>query len=1057
MALADILFVRFSDIFTTQSAGVVPVSPGGTGLFLRSDGTWQSVTGSLAINSTGITGGSSGNVLYDNAGVLGGFGTWDGTTLDIDGQTNSLKFASATTGNSPSINAYGGDTNVGLSINLQGSGQFLLNSGGGTVLAVDVGGGSANQVSIISAQSGAAPIIAATGSDTNVGLTLRAKGSSSITMQANGGTDIAIFNNPASAANFFNFSAAQTAGAPTVGVFGGDANISLNLGTKNTGVLLLNSVQFATTPPGGTTQFLRGDGTWAAPFTAAALTEVNDTNVTLSLGGTPSTALLQAASITAGWTGTLAVARGGTGGGTASGTLLDNITGFSSTGYLKRTGAGAYSFVSDPSDVTSVSNSDGTLTISPTTGAVVASLALSHANTWSGTQSFNSGKLAFNGSSSGSTTVNASATASGTLTLPAATDTLVARATTDTLTNKTISSSTNTIGTGTVLEGVTMTLGSDATGDIYYRNSSGVLTRLAIGGAGTFLAGGGSVPAYSTPSYPTGANPTATAADVAVNGVATTFMRSDAAPAVQKASASQFGIVEVDGTTITASGGVITAVGGGGGGVSSVTNSDGTLTISPTTGAVVASLNLGNANTWTAAQSFNSGKLVLNGSTSGSTTLNASATASGTLTLPAATDTLVGRATTDTLTNKTISSSTNTVGSGTVLGGVTMTLGSDATGDIYYRSSGGVLTRLAIGGSNTFLAGGGSIPAYSQPAFSNLSGNISVSQMNSGTGASSSTFWRGDGTWATPSGGGGGGPISGRLTLTSGTPVMTSTTSAQTTVYFTPYKGNTIPVWNGSTFTSTTFTEMSQATTDTTKSPAAVGATKVYDVFVWSDSGTLRATRGPAWSSNTSRGTGSGTTQLQLVDGIWVNEFAITNGPGAGAGTYVGTIASDASSEIDWILGAAASGGTAAVLNVWNYYNRVYVSTTVVDNGTSYNNSSSTIREARGSTGNQVTFVQGMQEDSWTAVYTANTKTAAGSGVGMAIGIGLNTTTAYSGASEVEYLNNSTTATNVALVSNLTGSSLGLNVISANESAPFAGTNQSNLLTNNNITFDLLM
>jgi hypothetical protein len=34
-----------------------------------------------------------------------------------------------------------------------------------------------------------------------------------------------------------------------------------------------------------------------------------------------------------------------------------------------------------------------------------------------------------------------------------------------------------------------------------------------------------------------------------------------------------------------------------------------------------------------------------------------------------------------------------------------------------------------------------------QPAFSNLLGNIGVSQMNSGTGASSSTFWRGDGTW----------------------------------------------------------------------------------------------------------------------------------------------------------------------------------------------------------------------------------------------------------------------------------------------------------------------
>jgi hypothetical protein len=40
--------------------------------------------------------------------------------------------------------------------------------------------------------------------------------------------------------------------------------------------------------------------------------------------------------------------------------------------------------------------------------------------------------------------------------------------------------------------------------------------------------------------------------------------------------------------------------GGGGGGVGSVTNADGSLTFSPTTGAVVGSLNLAHANTWTA-------------------------------------------------------------------------------------------------------------------------------------------------------------------------------------------------------------------------------------------------------------------------------------------------------------------------------------------------------------------------------------------------------------------------------------------------------------------------
>lgn len=44
-------------------------------------------------------------------------------------------------------------------------------------------------------------------------------------------------------------------------------------------------------------------------YTASALTRVNDTNVTLTLGGTPATALLQATSLTLGWTGTLADGR----------------------------------------------------------------------------------------------------------------------------------------------------------------------------------------------------------------------------------------------------------------------------------------------------------------------------------------------------------------------------------------------------------------------------------------------------------------------------------------------------------------------------------------------------------------------------------------------------------------------------------------------------------------------------------------------------------------------------------------------------------------------------
>jgi hypothetical protein len=74
-----------------------------------------------------------------------------------------------------------------------------------------------------------------------------------------------------------------------------------------------------------------GGGTIAASaiVSGAALTRVDDTNVTLTLGGAPTTALLTAASLTLGWTGTLAVSRGGTNlaSGTSGGVLAYTAAG----------------------------------------------------------------------------------------------------------------------------------------------------------------------------------------------------------------------------------------------------------------------------------------------------------------------------------------------------------------------------------------------------------------------------------------------------------------------------------------------------------------------------------------------------------------------------------------------------------------------------------------------------------------------------------------------------------------------------------------------------------
>lgn len=243
-----------------------------------------------------------------------------------------------------------------------------------------------------------------------------------------------------------------------------------------------------------------------------------------------------------------------------------------------------------------------------------------------------------------------------------------------------------------------------------------------------------------------------------------------------------------------------------------------------------------------------------------------------------------------------------------------------------------------------------------------------------------------------------------RLTLTSNTAIMTSSVAAATTVYCTPYGGGAIPIYDGTNFTTIIFAEVSQATTDTTKSPAACAANKVYDKFAWIDptGAVKRGTRGPTWDSgavagsNTARGTGAGSTELVWVNGIALNKYDITNGPAAQRGTYIGTIATNASSTVDFTFGSFAAGGGMATFGVWNAFNRIDVRTMVLPSEDSWTyNVSSVWRAPNGSTAYRVNMVRGLNEDGVQADYSAIG--SPGAATALRNGIGVNSTSAVSG------------------------------------------------------------
>lgn len=136
----------------------------------------------------------------------------------------------------------------------------------------------------------------------------------------------------------------------------------------------------------------------------------------------------------------------------------------------------------------------------------------------------------------------------------------------------------------------------------------------------------------------------------------------------------------------------------------------------------------------------------------------------------------------------------------------------------------------------------------------------------------------------------------GRLTLTSNDPIGSDT--ASNVVYFTPYNGNRIALYDGSSWSLHTFSQLSVTA-------GSSGSNTNWDVFIYNNSGTLTLER-VQWTNNTTRA-----TSLALQDGIYVMS-------GSPNKRYIGTFRTD---QTLGPMSQTADNDTSRL--VWNAYNQI--------------------------------------------------------------------------------------------------------------------------------------
>lgn len=204
----------------------------------------------------------------------------------------------------------------------------------------------------------------------------------------------------------------------------------------------------------------------------------------------------------------------------------------------------------------------------------------------------------------------------------------------------------------------------------------------------------------------------------------------------------------------------------------------------------------------------------------------------------------------------------------------------------------------------------------------------------------------------------------GRLTLTSGTPVTTTDVNSAATLYWTPYKGNKVALYDGTNWNMRTFSELSLTV-------SALTASKMYDIFVYDNAGTATL-EALVWTNDTTRA-----TALTTQDGVLVKTGAVTR-------RYLGSLRTN---------GSSLAFDAADNRWLWNYYHRALKYMRRLEATDNWTYTTATLRQANGAVANQLEFVIGVAEDLVSAeVYAFYSNSTAG--VGAFVAIGLDSTSA---------------------------------------------------------------